>query len=373
MPASSHPKRAQLAWVWMGLAFAPALALILLMTLLSGALLATGDPHIAHSPLEIVFVDPSVPGYQDIVEQLPSRARAMILGPNRDGVAQMTESLAGHSDIRAVHIVSRGSVGSLSLPRTTLSPNRIEEYTSSLRGWSAALSDDADILLYGCNVAAAEIGEALISRLAELTGADVMASSDPTSDPDNGGDWELKVRAGPVETRALTFPADYDYLLAFPTITAMDGSSVTKEDLVNVLLGSGSGVQVSNVVFTGTNSMAGKFITGTTLGFEEGIILCTGYATDIAQTATELADSSMPTTYVDPGLDALFTNEVMESVALAFDLVPGGDTATFRYRFGSEEYPEYISGDLTTFSPSSLTEPTMLCCPAPRRPWPSTH
>ena len=207
--------------------------------------------------------------------------------------------------------------------------------------WGDYDSDgDLDILLTG------DTGSTYVTEVWRNDGGGSFSqqSTAPTGNPDRGGDWELEVSTGSAEALALAFPLDYGYLLAFPTITPMDGVTVTAQDLADVLL-YGSGINAFNVTFNGANSMAGKFTTGSTLGYEEGIILSSGAVADIDQVSSDLADSDQGGGYIDADLNALFTNPVQESVALEFDFIPTGDTATFRYRFGSEEYPEYISGD----------------------------
>ncbi|MBF0621207.1 MAG: DUF4347 domain-containing protein [Magnetococcales bacterium] len=50
--------------------------------------------------------------------------------------------------------------------------------------WGDALSEDADILFYGCDVAAGDDGTAFVKGLSQLTGADVTASTDTTGSTD---------------------------------------------------------------------------------------------------------------------------------------------------------------------------------------------
>jgi hypothetical protein len=65
--------------------------------------------------------------------------------------------------------------------------------------WSKALSADADILLYGCDVAATAQGRLLADTLARLTGADVSASDDATGHASLGGDWNLEYKTGAID------------------------------------------------------------------------------------------------------------------------------------------------------------------------------
>lgn len=69
-----------------------------------------------------------------------------------------------------------------------------------LQQWRSALTENADILLYDCDVAAGETGMTFIERLSLLVGADVAASTDKTGNTALGGDWELEKSTGSIET-----------------------------------------------------------------------------------------------------------------------------------------------------------------------------
>src|SRR5690606_10986722 len=69
-----------------------------------------------------------------------------------------------------------------------------------LAAWRDALAVDADILIYGCDVAATAAGQRLLLRLSEAAGADVAASVDATGHALLGGDWVLEHRVGTIET-----------------------------------------------------------------------------------------------------------------------------------------------------------------------------
>jgi len=75
----------------------------------------------------------------------------------------------------------------------------------------------ADLLIYGCNLAATAEGESLVNALARLTSADVAASDDLTGSAKLGGDWELEYRTGTVESGmalSTTAQASLDGVLA---------------------------------------------------------------------------------------------------------------------------------------------------------------
>ncbi|MEO5329138.1 MAG: DUF4347 domain-containing protein [Magnetococcus sp. THC-1_WYH] len=163
---------------------------------------ATHDTALS-SPREVVVVDPSVPNYQTLLAGVSEDAQVVILDPHKDGVEQIRAALAGHSGIASLHIVSHGSAGHLALADSDLDVVSMEAHTQALQDWGAALAENADILIYGCDVGAGMTGAAFVSRLADLTGADVAASNDLTGAATRGGDWVLEVQQGAIEADTL--------------------------------------------------------------------------------------------------------------------------------------------------------------------------
>ena len=131
---------------------------------------------------EIIFVDPAVRDYNTLLQGVSSNADVVMLDKARDGVEQISEVLAGYQDVRAVHILSHGDDASLVLGGTILNHNNVDSFQDALSGWQTSLHADADILIYGCDVAAGEDGQAFVDQLAEFTGADIAASTDDTGD-----------------------------------------------------------------------------------------------------------------------------------------------------------------------------------------------
>ncbi|MDM8517700.1 DUF4347 domain-containing protein [Desulfobacterales bacterium HSG16] len=161
-----------------------------------------------HVRQELVFVDPMIEGYEDLVDGLRSddaNFKVVILDNEYDGIKQITEYLLEYSDngggkVDAVHILSHGTDGSLGLGNTELSRYSLEHYSQDLQKWNEALNEDADILLYGCKVAETGVGISFVDDLAVLTGADVAASDDDTGHYDFGADWIFEYKTGQIET-----------------------------------------------------------------------------------------------------------------------------------------------------------------------------
>jgi hypothetical protein len=196
------------------------------IALLSSISLASTRKIIVQKITQIVVIDPTVEDYQSLAPSAEPRKEIFILDRAGDGVEQITELLASYTDLDAVHIVSHGGPGNLQLGSIQLNSDNLDEYGDRLQQWKKALAPNADILLYGCNVAA-EIappiaGRSFLQRLNQLTGADIAASKNLTGSAALGGDWDLEVTIGSIET-ALAFTqeaiASYDRVLAIINVT----------------------------------------------------------------------------------------------------------------------------------------------------------
>ncbi|WP_228049846.1 DUF4347 domain-containing protein [Tychonema sp. LEGE 06208] len=182
---------------------------------------------------QIIFVDSSVQDYQSLVQSAEG-GKVVILDDKSSKIAQITQSLAGESDIEALHIISHGNEGSITLGTEVLDESAIETFRDRLKQWGKALTKTGDILLYGCNVAAGEVGKKFVKKLSEITGAAVAASNNLTGAAALGGDWSLEVRFGEIETQPLNF-ANYGYTLPATitnvTSTAPNGNYVAGQTI----------------------------------------------------------------------------------------------------------------------------------------------
>ncbi|MBP8041959.1 MAG: choice-of-anchor L domain-containing protein [Bacteroidales bacterium] len=106
----------------------------------------------------------------------------------------------------------------------------------------------------------------------------------------------------------------------------------------------GGGVTVFNVVYTGGNASKATFTNGnnTNLGLSEGIILCSGNATNIANPATFFMSNNLNQAG-DATLNSINNGtSTFDAAVLEFDFIPVCDSVKFKYVFGSEEYPHSI-------------------------------
>ncbi|MBC3807165.1 DUF4347 domain-containing protein [Undibacterium seohonense] len=169
---------------------------------------------------EIVFVDTTLPNWQSLIKDIKPGTEIITLDPLKNGVQQIADALQGKAGITAVHIMSHGGEGYLVMGNTMVSSHNLVDYQSSFAKIRAALSSDADILLYGCDVAKGEVGAHFVSQLAQITGADIAAS---TNDTGVSGDWVLEYQSGAVETNVVA-ASEYGFDLATIKVTNLNDS-----------------------------------------------------------------------------------------------------------------------------------------------------
>ncbi|MBD2520360.1 DUF4347 domain-containing protein [Nostoc sp. FACHB-973] len=172
----------------------------------------------------IVFVDGAIGDVSSLLIGLAPGTEVVRLDAAQDGVEQIGAVLSQRQDVSAVHILSHGNQGLLQLGTTTLSADNLARYQATLQSWGTYLSADADILLYGCDVAEGAIGQTFVQNLANLTGADVAASVDLTGNASLGGDWDLEYHQGAIATVSLA-ARDFESVLA-ATVSFNNGALV---------------------------------------------------------------------------------------------------------------------------------------------------
>jgi parallel beta-helix repeat protein len=159
-----------------------------------------------HQRREIIFIDASIPDYQQLVDDLLDgndygrKIEVVVLDISRDGIMQISETLGRFQDLDAVHVVSHGTDGAVQLGNSMITLDTIDAYVESIAGWQDALTSKADLLFYGCDLAAGEDGQSLMQSLTFLTGADVAASTDATGQTLRDGNWILEYSSGNIES-----------------------------------------------------------------------------------------------------------------------------------------------------------------------------
>jgi len=195
----------------------------------------------------LLIIDASVADHQSLLADLPANVTVRVIGKDESGLSVIGEELAKGGNFDAIHIVSHGTPGSLTLGSDTIDKNSLSTHNAALQSWAGYLTADADILLYGCDIAQGEQGQVFIDELARITSADIAASTNATGNADKGGDWVLEANTGSIEATSLTL-AGYGELLAAPTITdtAADEPFSAGENTPTVV--------GKNITITGTGS-----------------------------------------------------------------------------------------------------------------------
>ncbi len=155
---------------------------------------------------EVVFVDEGVTLSEQMTKDLlasrPGIVRHVIAVSAADnGLNQIADALRSFDSVDAIHIVSHGDDAQLRLGDSSITGDQLEnQYADALREIGSHLNENADVLIYGCDLASSSAGRDFVSSFSQLTGADVAASDDATGPQSLGGDWTLEVTTGAIES-----------------------------------------------------------------------------------------------------------------------------------------------------------------------------
>jgi len=153
---------------------------------------------------QLVVIDAGVENSQNLALQIHKNspyAEVFVLPEDQqNSIQKITEALLPYQHLNAIHLISHATPGHLILGQEEINLNSLNRDQSFLQKWRSHLSPNADLLLYGCNLAENETGKAFIEQLHNLTGADVQASTDITGNRELGGNWNLEMATGTIET-----------------------------------------------------------------------------------------------------------------------------------------------------------------------------
>ncbi|MBT0960381.1 DUF4347 domain-containing protein, partial [Denitromonas iodatirespirans] len=221
--------------------------------LYSADLVPVGDATLSHgldtqqdqSAHEIVFVDASLNDVDVLLEDLNRQIEAgrpleiVRLDPAEDGITQISRTLQASGPVSAIHVLTHGEAGAIQFGSFLLDEACVLARSDEIAQWSKALTADADLLFYGCDVAGNDAGKALVRDLAVLTGADVAASDDLTGAAVLGGDWTLEYAVGQIgsvsamsDWGALSWQGTLGSLTADTTNDVADGDTSSIANLV---------------------------------------------------------------------------------------------------------------------------------------------
>ncbi|GAA4443733.1 VCBS domain-containing protein [Novipirellula rosea] len=184
------------------------------------------------NPIEVVFVDSRVEDADTLLANLRDSADDQTqwliirLDAARDGIQQISETMASITGVDAIHLLSHGDGESIQLGSTRLDVQTSQTYVSDIARWGLSLDADADILIYGCDLASTESGRELIQQIAAVCDCDVAASDDATGSELLGGDWDLEYKIGEITTEVFVGAygqESWRHVLATTTIDIQQG------------------------------------------------------------------------------------------------------------------------------------------------------
>ncbi|MEK9947149.1 MAG: DUF4347 domain-containing protein, partial [Alphaproteobacteria bacterium] len=173
------------------------------------------------NPAQLIIYDRTVSGLDELLANLSDDMVVVALPDGGDPFAAISVILEEAGSVESIHLITHGGEGQLQFGDRSVTAVDLEAESDEIGKWAQYLTVDADILLYGCNVAANGDGQGFVDSLARLSGADVAASIDLTGATALGGDWDLEVQIGEITTAFLDGEGYFDSVLT----TAMDAAS----------------------------------------------------------------------------------------------------------------------------------------------------
>ena len=200
------------------------------------------------NPAELVIIDASVKDAAILASKIRPDMAVQLLTSNRPCLASITDIISDYHDLRAIHLITHGRSGRLTLSHGGLVSSGSRNFRVNLEKWAKSLRPGADILLYGCDIAADTDGILFVNAMAELTGADVAASDDVTGHEIYGADLDLEYRTGLIDA-AIVIPPGFvlatltDWTFDWESLGWTTGSTATRT--YTDVDGSGIDVRVS--------------------------------------------------------------------------------------------------------------------------------
>ncbi|QPS09804.1 DUF4347 domain-containing protein [Delftia acidovorans] len=150
---------------------------------------------------ELVIVDSAVQDRAVLQRALRPGVQMVEIDASRPGLPQLVQALASFKNLSAIHVVSHAEAGVLLLGSSRITAESIKGEIESLAALRNAVRPGGDLLFYGCDLAATPEGEQLLDIVQHATQLDMAASSNATGNLAQGGDWQLEVRRGHVDTQ----------------------------------------------------------------------------------------------------------------------------------------------------------------------------
>jgi VCBS repeat-containing protein len=215
------------------------------------------------SQTELVVIDRRVGQLDTIIDNIATQRASgrsidiLIIEADQNFFATVSNSLsqlaAQNKVLTGMHLVGHGQAGTMQMGNEALNQESVDANHKTLLGWRSSFSENADLLLYGCDFAQKTDGKALATQLADLTGTEVAASTDLVGNERLGANWTLEFNTGQIEASLiinLTGQIQYSSVFAL--------NAVGTETLVNSGDSNGQSVQpsVNSVAMANNGSYA---------------------------------------------------------------------------------------------------------------------
>ncbi len=187
--------------------------------------------------VELVVIDTQVAAADQLIADIERQQQAgrpiliVRVEAGEDGISAVCDALADlraiDTQVSAIHLIVHGDANGTSLGATRFDLSALRSRAPEFANWSNSLTANADLLLYGCDIAGNANGRSFTQGLAQLTGADVAASDDLTGSALMGGDWTFEHQTGQIETSvAVSESAQlvWNHVLATFTVTNTNDS-----------------------------------------------------------------------------------------------------------------------------------------------------
>ncbi len=210
---------------------------------------------------ELVIIDQAVADKYLIYQQLKPGMEVREISSNSHGLTQLTHILSQYNNLDSLHVFSHAEDGSLLLGNSRITSQELNSEVDTFSAIDGALKDGADLLLYGCNLAQSSQGEQFLELISHKANVDIAASNDLTGNAALGGDWDLEITRGDIDTSPLT-----------DSIAMADFSSVLVDKTVNM-----SGFNLIGYVETNTYSYGAYTFRLTSSETLTGSMACRNY------------------------------------------------------------------------------------------------
>lgn len=191
-----------------------------------------------------LFIDRQVSDYGQLLAHAKPDTNVILLDGDRDGIAQINQVLERQQQVTEIHLVAHGSPDCLHLGKARLHLGNLTQYADLLQRWRGTIAHSADLLVYGCRVAAEST--ALLEALHRLTGANIAASTQDVGQ----GIWNLDRHIGRIQA-SLAFSPELQqsyggtfgtgYALSNATLIPFDTSNPNNPAAAVPITGLGSG------------------------------------------------------------------------------------------------------------------------------------